>query len=93
MSGLRTEDTVEEYNRDGPQAGPPSWTGIISSMVAGFLIGGSSCLGAAYLLATVSGGTFAALGWLMLLIAPLAALFGGGIGIWLAWKSLKRPQF
>jgi hypothetical protein len=66
--------------------------GIITSMVAGFLVGGSSCLGAAYLLATVSRGAFASLGWLMLLIAPLAALSGGGIGIWLAWKNMKRPQ-
>jgi hypothetical protein len=64
--------------------------GIILPMMAGFLLGGSSCLGAAYLFATVSGGTFAALGFLMLMIAPLAAFFGGFIGIWLAWTSLKR---
>jgi hypothetical protein len=44
MAALRTEDNVEEYNRDGPQQGTPSWMGIIFSMVAGFLLGGSSCL-------------------------------------------------
>jgi hypothetical protein len=60
-------------------------------MVAGFLIGGSSCLGAAYLLATEFGRNFAAFGFLMLLMAPLAAFSGGAIGIWLAWKNLKRP--
>jgi hypothetical protein len=91
MAALRTEDAMEEYNRDGPQAGQPPWAGVISSMVAGFLIGGSSCLVAAYLFVTVGGGAYAALAWLMLMIAPLAALSGGAIGMWLAWGYLKRP--
>ena len=84
---------MEEYNRDGPQEGPPSWMGIIFGMVAGFLIGGLPCLGAAYLFATGFGGTFAPFGLLLVIIAPLAALSCGVIGIWFAWKNLKRPHF
>jgi hypothetical protein len=91
MAGLPTEDAVEEYNRDGPQEGNPSWMGIITSMVAGFLVGGSSCLGAAYLFAT-AGGNNLGLCVVLLMIAPLAALSGGGIGMWLAWRNLKPPK-
>jgi hypothetical protein len=81
---------VEEYNRDGPQEGVPSWMGVVFWMVAGFLIGGLPCLFAAFLFVTRGGenpGVFVVL----LMIAPLTALSGGIVGMFLAWKRPKRP--
>ena len=80
---------MEEYNRDGPQEASPSWMGIIFWMVAGFLIGGLPCLTAAVVLLIGRGDPYVM--FVLLAIAPLAAMSGGVIGMWLAWKQLKRP--
>ena len=79
---------MQEYNRDGPQEETLSWMGIIFSMVAGFLLGGSPCLGAAFLF-FAEGRDNPKMFFVLLMIAPFAALSGGIILTWLAWKRLK----
>lgn len=80
---------MEEYNRDGPPEESASWVGIITPMVVGFLSCGLLCLVAALLFITIGGNAFA--GFTAVFLAPLAALFGGIMGIWMTWNRSKRP--
>jgi hypothetical protein len=64
--------------------------GIIFWMVAGFLIGGLPCLSAAWIF-VIRGGGNPGVFVVLLMIAPVAAMSGGIIGMWLAWNRPKRP--
>jgi hypothetical protein len=84
----REEDAVEEYNRDEPQAGDASWTGLITGMAVGFLLGGSLCLIVAWIFLYTGPFIYAAI---LLFVTPVAAGCGGLIGMWLGRYSPKKP--
>jgi hypothetical protein len=79
---------MEEYNRDGPPQGPASWMGLFFWMVAGFLIG---ALPLPFAIWRIVVGDNDPPVFVLLLLTPFTALFGGLLGMGLAWKGSKRP--